>query len=143
MTIRPRAVRALREARERLRDAAAASHAVATAARDQHHIALVREQDALEEYLAEANDILAAATNVHDLSTVGDITGVFKLEVADAATRYEQASAAADASADQLRDKSRLLRRAEKLVERVTQERAKTDAKLEQRVHDDLSTRKK
>lgn len=143
MTIRPRAVRALREARERLRDAAAASHAVATAAREQQHIALVREQDALEDYLAEANDILASASSVHALSAVGEITGVHKLEIADAATRFQEASAAADASADQLRDKSRLLRRAEKLVERVTQERARSDAKVEQRLNDDLSTRKK
>lgn len=143
MTIRPRSVRALRDARVRLRDAAAASHAVATAARDHSHLALVRERGALEEYLDDATDILAAATNVHDLSTVGDITGVYKLEIADASTRHDEAAAAAEASADQLRDKARLLRRAEKLVERVAQDRAKSEAKVEQRMNDDMTTRKK
>jgi len=143
VTIRPRAVRALRDARTRLRDAAAASHAVATAAREQSHLALVREQHALEEYLDEASDILAAANNVNDLLSVGDITGVHKLEIADASTRYDKASAVADASADVLRDKSRLLRRAEKLVERVTAERAASEAKVEQRMNDDMTTRKR
>ncbi len=143
MTIRPRAVRALRAARVRLRDVAAAQHAVATAARENSHLALVREQGALEDYLDEASDILAAASNVHDLSSVGDITGVYKLEIADATSRYDEAAAAAETSADRLRDKARLLRRAEKLVERVTQERAKSEAKVEQRMNDDLTTRKK
>jgi flagellar export protein FliJ len=143
VTLRPRAVRALRDVRVRLRDAAAASHAVVTAARDQTHLALVREQDALEDYLDEATDILAAASNVHDLSSVGDITGVYKLEIADASSRHDEATAAAETSADQLRDKARLLRRAEKLVERVTQDRAKAEAKLEQRMNDDMTTRKK
>lgn len=143
MTIRPRAVRALRDARVRLRDAAAATHAVATTARESSHLALVREQDALEDYLDEVTDLLAAVTNVHDLSSVGDITGVYKLEIADAASRYDQATAAAETSAEQLRDKARLLRRAEKLVERVTQDRAKSEAKVEQRMNDDMTTRKK
>lgn len=143
MTIRPRAVRALRDARTRLRDAAAASHAVATAARETSHVALVREQDALEDFLDEATDILAAANNVHDLSSVGEITGVYKLEIADASSRHDEATAAAEASAELLRDKARLLRRAEKLVERVTQDRAKSEAKVEQRMNDDLTKRKK
>jgi flagellar export protein FliJ len=136
-------VRALREVRVRLRDAAAASHAVASAVRDQTHLALVRHQDSLEDYLDEATDILAAASNVHDLSTVGEITGVYKLEISDASSRHDEASAAAEISADQLRDKARLLRRAEKLVERVTNDRAKSEAKVEQRMHDDMTPRKK
>ncbi len=143
MTIRPRSVRALREARVRLRDAAAASHAVATAARDHSHLALVRHQDTLEDFLDEATDILAAANNVHDLLSVGDITGEYQLEIADASSRHAEAMAAAEASGEQLRDKARLLRRAEKLVERVTQERAKSDAKVEQRMNDDMTTRKR
>ena len=143
MTLRPRAVRALRDVRVRLRDAAAASHAVVTAARDQTHLALVREQDALEDYLDEATDILAAARNVHDLSSVGDITGVYKREIVDASSRHDEATAAVETSADQLRHKARLLRRAEKLVERVTQDRAKSEAKVEQRMNDDMTTRKK
>jgi len=143
VTIRPRAVRALHDARVRLRDAAAASHATAAAVRDTSRFALVREQDALEDFLDEATDILAAASNVHELSRVGETTGVYKLEVADANTRLDEATAAAEKTADHLRDSARKLRRAEKLVERVTDERVRTEARGEQRANDDLATRRR
>ena len=139
MTIRPRAVRALRDARTRLRDVAAATHANASAARDTSHLALVHEQSRLEDYLDEATDLLAAAGNVHDLSQVGEITGVHKLEIADASARHDEAVARAETTADDLRDRSRLLRRAEKLVERVDQDRARVEARGEQRLNDDIT----
>lgn len=143
MTIRPRAVRALRDARIRLRDAAAASHATASAVRDSSHLALVSHRETLDEFLDEASDILAAASSVHDLSSVGDITGEFELEIADASARHDEAVAAVAISADHLRDRSRQLRRAEKLVERVDQDRNRVDARIEQRTNDDLSTRRR
>ena len=143
MTIRPRAIRALRDVRMRLRDAAAASHATASAARDTSHLALVSQRESLDDFLDEASEMLAAASNVHDLCSVGDITGEFELEVADASARHDEAVAAVAISADHLRDRSRQLRRAEKMVERVDLDRARVDARGEQRMNDDLSTRRR
>lgn len=143
MTIRPRVVRALRDARTRLRDAAAASHATAAAARDTSHLALVREQDRLEDFLDEAPEILAQVRNVHELTRVAEHTGVYRLDILAAAKHHDAASAAADTAGDRLRDRARELRRAEKLVERVEQDRARSEAKNEQKAHDDMSTRRK
>ncbi|MBL0218074.1 MAG: hypothetical protein IPQ07_29865 [Myxococcales bacterium] len=127
----------------RLRDAAAASHATASAARDTSHLALVSQRESLDDFLDEASEMLAAASNVHDLCSVGDITGEFELEVADASARHDEAVAAVAISADHLRDRSRQLRRAEKMVERVDLDRARVDARGEQRMNDDLSTRRR
>jgi len=143
VTIRPRAVRALRDARTRLRDVAAAGAAVAATARDNSHLALVRRQESLEDFLDEATDVLAAATNVYDLSQLEDITGAFKLEIADASAIHDEACVAATTAADQLRDSARQLRRAEKLVERADHDRARVEARGEQRLNDDLSGRRK
>jgi flagellar export protein FliJ len=143
VTIRPRAVRALRDARVRLRDVAAASLATATAAKDHSHLTLVREQDRLEDFLDEATGVLASATNVHELSRVAEHTGVYKLDIVEAENGLAAASAAASTAADHLRDRARLLRRAEKLVERVVEHHAKVEAKAEQKANDDMSTRRK
>lgn len=143
MTLRPRAVRALRDVRTRLRDAAAASHAVASAARDHSQHALVRERDRLEEFLDDAADVLAAAESVHDLLSVGDITGELELQITDAQVRHAEAATAAANAADRLRDRASALRRAEKLVERVDRERAHRESKSEQRLNDDLAGRRR
>lgn len=143
MTIRPRAVRALRDVRVRLRDAAAASHATAATARDAKHAELDRERGRLEEFLDDAIGVLSAARNVHELDRVAETTGVHRLEIADASARHVEAIAATEAAAGYLRDRARELKRAELLVERVTDERARTEAKTEQRVNDDMSTRRR
>jgi len=144
MTIRPRAVRALRDARTRLRDAAAASHAQAAAVREGAHLQLVREHEALEQYLDDAAGELSAARTVHDLDRVAESTGVYRLVIADAAARHDEAHAAAELAADKLRDRARALRRAEKLEEHVAEHRARSEAKAEQRATDDLiSARRK
>jgi flagellar export protein FliJ len=139
MTIRPRAVRALRDARSRLRDIAAASANVANETRETSHLALVRENDKLEEYLDGAAGELASARTVHDLGRVAETTGVYRLEILDASARLDEASKAASAAQDRLRDSSRALRRAEKLEERVIDERVRGEARSEQRLNDDIS----
>ena len=72
MNIRPRAVRALRDVRSRLRDVAAAQVTVANTAREHSHLALVGEHDKLDEQLDGAATELASARTVHDLDRVAD-----------------------------------------------------------------------
>ena len=143
MTIRPRAVRALRDARSRLRDVAAAHATVANAARDHSHLALVGEHDKLEEHLDGAAGELSSARTVHDLGRVAESTGVHRLDIIDANARLEQAQRHAEAANERLRDSSRSLRLAEKLEERVNDNLAKTEARGEQRLNDDLAARRR
>ena len=138
MTIRPRAVRALKEARTKLRDLAAASSAAANDARDASHLAVVRECDKLEDYLDQAPEELVAARSVHELGRVAETTGVYRMDILDAEAKRNQAQQVADAAADRLRESSRALRRAEKLEERVHDERDKREALAEQKSIDDL-----
>lgn len=143
MTIRPRAVRALRDARVRLRDVAAASHAMTTAACERSRAELAEEHERLDDFYDEATDVLEAARSVHDLDMVGEITGVHRLAVADARVRVDRADAARETTADQLRARARQLRQAERLVERVDCELGKREARREQRANDDLSARRR
>lgn len=138
MTIRPRAARALLDARSKLRDIAAATHAQAAAQRDRTHLALVEEQDALDAHLDTASELLTAAASVWDLDEVSEITGVHKLQIKDAETRVAQATATSDATAAKLRESSRKLRTAEQILDRVTTERDKAIASAEQRTNDDM-----
>jgi len=138
MTIRPRAVRALKDARSKLRDLAAASSAAANDTRDQMHLAVVRECDKLEEYLDQASDELTGVRNVHELGRVAETTGVYRMDILDAEARRNAAQKLAEAAADRLRDSSRALRRAEKLEEHVLETRAKAEAVADQKLTDDL-----
>ena len=138
MTIRPRAVRALKDARARMRDIAAATAAIANDARDQSHLAVVRETDKLEDYLDQAAEELTSVRSVHELGRVAETTGVYRLDIIEAEQRRAEAQQLADAAADRLRDSSRALRRAEKIEERVTEEHTKSSAIAEQRANDDL-----
>jgi len=140
MTIRPRAVRALKDVRTRLRDVAAASAAMANDARDHSHLALVSEHDKLEEYLDAAGGELSAARTVHELGRVAETTGVYRLDVVDAAARHAHAERAAEAASDRLRDSARQLRSTEKLHERLVGERTKDEARGEQRLNDDIAS---
>ena len=139
MTIRPRAVRALKDVRTRLRDVAAATAAVANDARDNSHLALVRENEKLDDYLDGAADELSAARTVHELHQVAETTGVYRLDIVDAAARHAEMEQAALAAAEHLRHQARQLRRAEKLQERVTEHLTKVEARGEQRLNDDIS----
>jgi flagellar biosynthesis chaperone FliJ len=142
MTIRPRAVRALRDVRERLRDAAAATHASASAIRDASQLALVDEEHQLERHVGEAAQVLGGARTVYDLDRYAESTGVYRIAIAEATTKRDQASAASEATASKLRDSTRKLRSAEKLVEIVETHRDRRASAAEQRANDDLTARR-
>jgi flagellar biosynthesis chaperone FliJ len=143
MTIKPRVVRALRDARTRLRDVAAAEHSTSSAARDRTARELADEHDALEGALDQAAGALAAARTVHDVARVAETTGAYRIAVDEAAQRHQVAVAATETTADRLRERTRQLRTAERIVEIVDDHRARTEATAEQRGSDDLAARRR
>jgi hypothetical protein len=143
MTIKIRVVRSLRDVRTRLRDVAAAAHTNAAAARDRSARELADEHASLETALDEAADTLAAARTVHELDLVAAATGGYRLSVAAAAERHQCALAASQTTADHLRERTRQLRTAERLVDRADARRAKRESRAEQRRTDDMAGRRR
>jgi hypothetical protein len=143
MTMKIRVVRALKNARTRLRDAAAAAHSMAAVNRDRSAQELQDEHQSLETALDQAAGSLAAARTVHELDQVADHTVVYRLSVADAAKRHEVAQAASELTADQLRERSRQLRTAERLFEQVEHRRAKRESRAERGRVDDMTARRR
>ena|ERR1700712_1550013 len=143
MTIKPRVVRALKDARTRLRDVAAAAHSTTSAARDRCAQQLADDHASLEAALDEAAGTLAAARTVHELDRVAESTGVYRLAIVDATQRHVDAVAATETTADRLRERTRQLRTAERLVEIVDDHHAKREAHAEQRGADDLAARRR
>jgi hypothetical protein len=139
MTIKPRVVRALRDARTRLRDAAAAEHSTTAAARDRSARALQDEHAALETALDDAAGALADARTVHEIDRVAESTGAYRIAVADATDRHCAAIAATELTSDRLRARTRQLRTAERLVDLVEDHRTRRDAQAEQRSADDMA----
>jgi flagellar biosynthesis chaperone FliJ len=140
MTIRPKAVRSLRDARERMRDIAAARHAAATHAAERSAARVAEETDTLDDFLDEAPTLLEAATSVEDLMRVGDSTGEFELAVLDAEEAHAKQTAATERSACELRERSRQLRSVEKLAERLEHDRVVADNKREQLRSDEMAS---
>jgi hypothetical protein len=143
VTIKPRAARALRDARLRLRDAAAASHSAAIALHDRRSHELAAEEDTLDTFLDEAAETLAEARSVADLDRVAETTGVHRLNVLEAAARRDAAAAASRDSASKLRATAQKLRTAERLVERAEEHVARRESTAEQRATDDLAARRR
>jgi hypothetical protein len=143
MTIKPRAARALKAARTRLRDAAAAAHSTASAVSDRSARELEGEHELLEAALEAAADLLGAARSVHELDRVAETTGANRLLLEDALERHTVALAATETAAGQLRDRTRQLRTAERLVERADRSRARRESRAEQRLVDDLTGRRR
>ncbi|HET9620676.1 MAG TPA: hypothetical protein VFP84_04895 [Kofleriaceae bacterium] len=139
MTVKPRIVRALRDARTRMRDAAAADHSVTTAARERAEQQLADEQRALEAALDAAAGRLAGARTVWEVHHVAEGTGVHRLAVLDAAARHHQAVHASNATAAKLHERTRQLKTAERLVDMVEDVRAKREATAEQKSADDMA----
>lgn len=143
MTIKPRVVRALRDARTRMRDAAAAEHSTTTAARERAAQKLADEHAALDAALDAAADHLAAARTVYEVDRVAESTGVYRLAVVDATTHHTQTITAHNATAARLHERTRQLKTAERLVDMVEDFRAKREATAEQRSADDMAARRK
>jgi flagellar export protein FliJ len=142
MTNRSRSARVLREVRTRLRDVAAASHAVAAATHDTTKRSLVAEEDRLEAFLDAAHHALAAARNVNEFELLaGHIDG--HKQAIDGATEVHATSATRMKQSHlDLIASTRKLKTAEKIVERIDDERARVEARHEQRAQDDLSRRR-
>jgi len=143
MTIKPRVVRALKDARARLRDVAAAAHSTASAHSDRSARELAGEHESLSSALDAAVDDLAAARTVHDLDQVAAATSEYRMSLAEAMQRHAEAAAATETAADHLRVRTRQLRTAERLVDRVEEHRAKREARAEQHRADDLAGRRR
>jgi len=143
VTKKLRVVRALVDARTRMRDVAAAAHSTAAAQRDHAARALSDEQAALESHLDGAVDALASVRHIHELDRVAESTGVYRFAVADAHVRHVEAHAASEATAGKLRDHTRQLRTAERLVDVIEEHRTKQEARAEQRGHDELAARRR
>lgn len=143
MTMKPRVVRALRDARTRLRDVAAAAHSTTSAVRDQRARELADDHEALEDALDEAATTLSAARTIDEVARVAESTGAYRLAVVDATQRHDAAVAQTVTTADKLRERTRQLRTAERLVEIVDDHRAKREASAEQRSSDDLAARRR
>ncbi|MBX3155934.1 MAG: flagellar FliJ family protein [Deltaproteobacteria bacterium] len=133
-------VRALRDARERLRDAAAATHATATTAVERSGVELSDSCDRLEAFLDDASASLSAARTVYDIDRLHDLSGVYRLEISDAKARHAAATAHSEHTAGALRERTRQLRSAEKLVELVDDHLARAELRSEQRLNDDLAS---
>lgn len=139
MTIDPRAARALRAARTRLRDIAAAEHFDSMDTRERAADRLASEHDLLATRITQAATELAAAKTVHDLMFVAELVSEQRGAIAVAQRAHADASATVDRAADRLRDRTRQLRTAEKIVDMVETARETAEAKTEQRAADDLA----
>lgn len=140
MTIRPKAVRSLRDARERLRDLAAANHAAATLAAERTAARIAEETDTLDDFLDEAPTLLEAATSVDDLVRVAESTGEFELAVLEAEEAHAQQAEVTARTAGELRERSRQLRSIERLAERLDRDRQTSEAKREQVRADEMAS---
>jgi flagellar export protein FliJ len=143
MTIKPRVVRALRDARTRLRDAAIAEHTLAAHDGLTASAQLASERGRLESVLDDAHVTLAAARNVHELGRVAELVTAHHGAIAIAAKVEADAAVVTEAAAAKLRERARALRAAEHLVELSDRHRNMRDAKREQRGNDDLSARRR
>jgi flagellar biosynthesis chaperone FliJ len=142
MTKLARNARVLREVRTRMRDIAAASHAVATAQHDTTQKSLATAENQLESYLDNAHLSLAAARNVNDFDFVSYHVDGHKQTITDAAAEHTSSTTRMTQSHVALVASTRQLKTAEKLVERIDIEAAKTEQRNEQRAQDDLTRRR-
>lgn len=143
MTVSRRTIRALREARQRLRDVAAAEHGVTTQAREDAERQLDGARTELQAFLDEAAAVISEIRSVHDLEGIADIVTAHQADIDAAAQHHAQKVAETEASAARLRERTRQLKTAEKLVEVANKQHADHEARTEQRGSDDLSGSRK
>lgn len=137
-----RNARVLREVRTRLRDLAAASHAVATAQHDTTKSVLEAEEHGLESYLDNAHVSMSGARTVYDFDLVSFHIDGHKQAINDAAAEHDTSTTRMQQSHLALVASTRQLKTAEKLVDRISEEMARAEHKSEQRAHDDLGRRR-
>ena len=143
MTIKPRVVRALRDARSRLRDVAAAEHSLAASDGASAAHRVESERGRLESALDDAHLALTAARTIHDLDRVAQLVTSHHDTIALAEKHHADTVMIIEAAAVRLRERARALRAAEHLVDLSDRHRATRDAKTEQRGNDDMSARRR
>jgi hypothetical protein len=136
-------IRAFKDVRVRLRDAAAAAHAAANATSEQAAAHVHDQHEALDDALDAAVSMLSEARTVHELSRIAAATGVERLALAEAIEDHTRTLLVTEASAAHLRTEVRKLRTIEKLGEHVDRQIARTDARNEQRNADDIAARRR
>ncbi len=143
MTIRPRAVRSLRDARERLRDIAAARQSQTQIACERANQELAAHTEHRDDFLDESSALLEAARSVKDLVNVAEATGEYELAIADAAKVCARESDANLHASMQLGERTRALRTIEKIAERMERERMTAESRREQQHSDELAGRRR
>jgi flagellar export protein FliJ len=140
MTINSRIARAVRDVRAKLRDLAAAEHSTAASATALAAQRVDDEHARLEDTLDEAEDQLAAVTNVHQLDELHGLVELQRAAISEAVASHAAANQVSELSAARLRARTRQLKTAERVVELVRHERARRESKADQRRNDDLVT---
>jgi flagellar biosynthesis chaperone FliJ len=143
MTQRSRSARVLRDVRTRLRDVAAATHAITTAQRDEAKRRLETEEDRLESLLSHAHHAFAGARTVHIFDDVAMHVGAQEHAIKDATTVHATHASRAAESHLKLVASARLLETAERIVDRIDAEAARREARNEQRANDDIAAKRK
>jgi hypothetical protein len=138
MTINPRVARSVRDMRSRLRDLAAAEHGEATAATTAAAVHVATQEQYLEDTLDEAEDVLAAVTNVYALDDVAGMVACQRELIGDATTAHAAATEVAYLAEARLKARIRQLKTAERVVELARDDRTSREAKAEQHASDDL-----
>lgn len=141
MAINTRAAKMLREARTRMRDVAAAEHAVAQSGQHDAAKRLETEHQSLADTIDGAGAQLANARNVHDLDQVAMMINAHKYAIDAAVKTHDDAKAAAELTAGKLRERARQLATAERIVEIAVKTRSDSEARHEQRTTDDIGGR--
>ncbi len=142
--VKPRAARVLRDVRERLRDAAATTHAAATAHTDRAAGQLAIERDRLGATMAGAAvGARPRAVGQRARARARRRRRQPARSPTHAAAHHLEALVAAAATGDALRERARQLRTAERIVELVDKSRNDAEAKRERIACDDLAARRK
>ncbi len=143
MSIKPQVARALRDARARLRDVAAAEHALAAERREAAAAELASEHDRLTAYVEGTPARLARAASVHDLDREAIMIGAHRDDIGSAATRHAETIALTELTTSALRQRTRQLKTAERIVDNTLRARDDREARGEQRGSDNLSARRR
>lgn len=143
MTMRPRAIRAVMQARTSMRDLAAATNSRAQneAAAARH--AADRAAGELDRAIADANARMATSGSVAELCRIADELEADRAAVKDAEKVRATAAAALERAITTLQQRERQLRTVERALDNVLEHRAGGENRAEQQLNDDLNNRRR
>jgi hypothetical protein len=143
VTPRPRTIRAAIIARTNLRDRAAAAEARAQSENTEAAAALERATAELDRAMLSAGARMATSQSVTELARIVDELDAEKAAVVDARREREVAGVALRSAIDDLRRSERQLRTVERALDASNEQRAVEAARDEQRLTDDLGSRRR